>query len=281
MNSISVAMPATTRSGLSRMLKYVLVRATTLLLTVVAAVYLTILIANFGGQIDDFIKADIDFAVGLSMRDMRGITTEERATIAEERRQAGYAAAGLNTPFVVRCFRWLWRGLTLDWGESNMILPFLPVSILVYVLYSKSFWTILGVTVLLSIFGTSIKNYRALFLQIRESSYIEAALAYGAGDGRIIFRYLIPRIASVLIPHLVILVPSYVFLESSLAFLGVSDPVLPTWGKLIAEGLTRNIYAEKHHLILQPLGLLMLLSFAFVMLGISLERRTKTRLGLR
>jgi len=165
--------------------------------------------------------------------------------------------------------------------EINMILPFLPVSILVYVLYSKSFWTILGVTVLLSIFGTSIKNYRALFLQIRESSYIEAALAYGAGDGRIIVRYLIPRIASVLIPHLVILVPSYVFLEASLAFMGVSDPVLPTWGKLIAEGLTRNIYAEKHHLILQPLALLMLLSFAFVMLGISLERRTKSRLGLR
>ncbi|MBN1249247.1 MAG: ABC transporter permease subunit [Anaerolineae bacterium] len=165
--------------------------------------------------------------------------------------------------------------------EVNMILPFLPVSVMVYVLYSKSFWTILGVTIVLSIFGTSIKTYRALLLQVRESPYIEAAQAYGAGNGRIIFRYLIPRIVSVLVPHVIILVPSYVFLEASLAFLGVSDPVLPTWGKLIAQGLSRNIYTETYHLILEPLGLLLVLSFAFVMLGISLERHTRTRLGIR
>lgn len=164
--------------------------------------------------------------------------------------------------------------------ELNLILPLLPVSILVYVLYSKSFWTILGVTVLLSIFGTSIKNYRALFLQVRESPYIEAAIAYGAGNGRIIFRYLIPRIASVLVPQVVILVPSYVFLEASLAFLGVSDPVLPTWGKLIVDGLSRGIYSADYHLVLQPLGLLALVGFAFVMFGISLERSARNRLRL-
>jgi peptide/nickel transport system permease protein len=162
--------------------------------------------------------------------------------------------------------------------EVNMVLPFLPVSIMVYVLYSKSFWVILGVTVLLSVFGSAIKNYRAIFLQVKEAPYVEAAHAYGAGDWRIIFRYLIPRIIPVLVPQLVMLVPSYVFLEATLAFLGVSDPVLPTWGKLMVEGLSHGIHAGHYHLFLEPLALLFLVAFAFVLLGAALERIFQPRL---
>jgi len=162
--------------------------------------------------------------------------------------------------------------------EVNMILPFLPVSIMVYTLYSKSFWAILGVTVLLSIFGNAIKKYRAIFLQVREAPYVEAAKSYGAGDWRIIFRYLIPRIVPVLVPEIVMLVPSYVFLEATLAFLGMSDPVLPTWGKLIVEGLSHGIHAGHHHLFLEPLALLFIIAFAFVLLGAALERVFQPRL---
>ncbi|NOQ40026.1 MAG: ABC transporter permease subunit, partial [Anaerolineales bacterium] len=83
--------------------------------------------------------------------------------------------------------------LTQRITEINLIIPFLPVSIMIYVLYSKSFWTILGVSVILNIFGNEIKNYRSILLQIMEEKYIEAAVSYGAKDWRIITRYLIPR----------------------------------------------------------------------------------------
>jgi peptide/nickel transport system permease protein len=162
--------------------------------------------------------------------------------------------------------------------EVNMVLPFLPVSLMVYTLYSKSFWVILGVTVLLSIFGNAVKNYRAIFLQVKQEPYIEVARSYSASDLRIIFRYLIPRIIPVLIPQLVILVPSYVFLEATLAFLGVSDPVLPTWGKLLVDGLSHGTYSGNYHLVLEPLSLLMLIGLAFALLGIALERIFQPRL---
>ena len=71
--------------------------------------------------------------------------------------------------------------------EVNMVLPFLPILIMVGAFYSRSLWVILAVTVALSIFGAGIKAYRSTFLQIKESPYIEAARAYGAGSGRIIF----------------------------------------------------------------------------------------------
>ena len=165
--------------------------------------------------------------------------------------------------------------------EINLIIPFLPVSIMIYELYSKSLWVILGVTVALSIFGNEIKYYRSIFLQVKEEEFIEAAQSYGAGDLRLIIRYLIPRILPIMIPKLVVLVPGYVFLEATLTLLGVTDPVLPTWGKLLVEGLSSDIYRGVYHLLLEPLALLMLVGFAFVLLGISLERIFQPRLRER
>jgi peptide/nickel transport system permease protein len=165
--------------------------------------------------------------------------------------------------------------------EVNLIIPFLPVSMMIYVLYSKSLLTILGVTVALSIFGNEIKYYRSIFLQVMEEDYIEAARSYGANNRRLITRYLIPRILPVMIPKLVILVPSYVFLEATLTLLGVTDPVLPTWGKLLVDGLSSDIYRGVYHLLLEPLALLFLVGFAFVLLGISLERIFQPRLRER
>ena len=169
-------------------------------------------------------------------------------------------------------------GLIQRITEVNMVLPFLPISIMVYLLYSKSFWAVLGGTVLLSVFGSGIKNYRAIFLQVRDAPYIEAARAYGASDRRIILRYLIPRISAAVVPQLVILIPSYVFLEAALAYLGVSDPVFPTWGKLIAARRLGSVFADGYHIELAPIALLVLTGLAFVMVGLALERIFEPRL---
>ena len=162
--------------------------------------------------------------------------------------------------------------------EVSMILPFLPVAIMIFTLYSKSFWVVMGVTVLLGIFGRAIKNYRAIFLQLKEAPYIEAAQAYGAGDWRIIFRYLAPRIAAVLIPQIVVLIPTYVFLEATLAFLGVGIEGPPTWGTLVVQMLHRNSYLDDFGMVLIPLGLLLLTGFAFALVGMGMERYFEPRL---
>ncbi len=163
--------------------------------------------------------------------------------------------------------------------EINLVLPFLSILIMIGTFYSRSIWVILGVTVLLSIFTGSIKSYRAIFLQVKESMYIEAARAYGASDFRIIFQYLIPRMIPLLIPGLVSSVPSFVFLEASLAVLGLGDPVLPTWGKIINDADTNGaLYKGYYYWILEPAALLMITGFGFAMLGFALDRIFNPRL---
>jgi peptide/nickel transport system permease protein len=163
--------------------------------------------------------------------------------------------------------------------EVNLVLPFLPILIMIGTFYSRSIWLILGAVILLSIFGGSIKTYRAVFLQIKESPYIEAARAYGASDTRIIFHYLTPRILPMLIPQLVTLVPTYVFLEASLAVLGLGDPVMPTWGKVIDDARSNGaLYEGLYYWVLEPAVLLMVTGLAFALLGFALDRIFNPRL---
>jgi len=163
--------------------------------------------------------------------------------------------------------------------EVNLILPLLPILIMVGTFYSRSIWLMLGVIILLSIFGAGIKTYRAVFLQVKESPYIEAARAYGAGDMRIVLRYLVPRIIPLLVPQLVILVPTFVFTEASLAVLGLGDPTLPTWGKVMNEAYNGGaLYQGLYYWVMEPAVLLMLTGLAFALVGFSLDRIFNPRL---
>ncbi|MBK6327168.1 MAG: ABC transporter permease [Chloroflexi bacterium] len=178
----------------------------------------------------------------------------------------------------------VWYGGWLDatiqrLTEVNAIIPLLPILIMVGTFYSRSIWLMLGLVVLLSIFGLSIKNYRAIFLQVRELPYIDAARSYGASNMRIVFRYLIPRILPLIIPQIVTLVPTFVFLEASLAVLGLGDPILPTWGKVIQDAYSQGaLFNGFYYWILEPAMLLMMAGLGFAMVGFALDRIFNPRL---
>jgi len=137
----------------------------------------------------------------------------------------------------------------------------------------------LSVVILLSIFGSGIKTFRAVFMQVKESSYIEAARSYGASSGKIIFSYMIPRLIPMLIPQFITLVPGYVFLEASLAVLGLGDPSLPTWGKLINDSYNSGaLFQGWYYWVLEPSFLLMVTGLAFSSVGYAMDRIFNPRL---
>ena len=163
--------------------------------------------------------------------------------------------------------------------EVNIILPTLVILIIVGTFYSRSIWIMMIAITLLSIFTAGIKVYRAIFLQIKESPYIEAARAYGASDLRLIVRYMTPRVIPVLVPGFVTLIPSLVFLEASLGVLGLGDPVLPTWGKVLNDASANGaLYKGYYYWVLGPSILLMVTALGFALLGFALDRIFNPRL---
>lgn len=163
--------------------------------------------------------------------------------------------------------------------EVYMILPFLPILIMIATFYKFNIWILLIVIIVLSVFGGGIKSSRALVMQIKEYPYIEAAKAYGASSRRIIFLYIIPKILPPIIPGLIGSVPGYVFLEAALAFLGLGDPFLPTWGKVINDSFTQGaLFKGYHYWVLEPALMLVLTAFAFSFLGFSLDKIVNPKL---
>ncbi len=161
--------------------------------------------------------------------------------------------------------------------ETNMILPIIAISVMIYSYFNISIWGLLGIVVLLNVFGSPTKSFRAALLQVKEAPYVEAARAYGASDSRIIFQYLIPRIISVLIPQLVAMIPSYVFLEATLGIFNVKS-IYPTWGRVIYDALRYGASYGSSFWVLQPLTMLLLTGLAFSLLGFALEQILNPRL---
>jgi peptide/nickel transport system permease protein len=193
-------------------------------------------------------------------------------------------ALGTNIATMIIAATGVWFGGLIDATiqrvtEVNLILPVLPILIMIGTFYSRSLWLMLGVIILLNIFGASIKTYRAVFLQVKEAPYIEAAQAYGTGSNRIVLRYMIPRIIPLIIPGLVTGIPAFVFIEASLAVLGLGDPILPTWGKVINDAYTLGaLYNGYYYWVIEPGVLLMLTGLGFTMFGFALDRVFNPRL---
>ncbi len=176
-----------------------------------------------------------------------------------------------------------WRGGWLDLvverlTEVRLILPLIPFLALVGVLWSPSLWVLLGALLGYNLLGGN-KTYRALLLQTRIAPYLEAARAYGASPRRLILRYLIPQVLPVLLPSFVVAIPGYVFLEASLALLGLGDPRRPTWGRILEEAYRQGaLYQGQFYWVLEPVALLFLTGTGFTLLGLALERVLNPRL---
>lgn len=77
---------------------------------------------------------------------------------------------------------------------------------------------------------------RAEFLTLRGREFVQACRGLGMSDARIIFGEILPNALPPVIIYTSVVMALSILLESSLAFLGFSDPDIASWGNLIADG---------------------------------------------
>jgi len=72
-------------------------------------------------------------------------------------------------------------------------------------------------------------------LSAKERDYVRAARGFGAADGYLLRRHILPETANVILTQAAILVPQFVLAEMTLSFLGLGVPEpVPSWGSLLA-----------------------------------------------
>lgn len=112
------------RSSVIKVGRYVSVRAVTVAVAIVISVYLTIIIANAGGYVDEIIISELRFNIYESVRAnpmYKGYPPEEIRRIAEERIELEIKKMGLDQHFMIRSFNYLYDALTLNLGRAMKI----------------------------------------------------------------------------------------------------------------------------------------------------------------
>jgi peptide/nickel transport system permease protein len=76
---------------------------------------------------------------------------------------------------------------------------------------------------------------RGVVLSAKERDFVRAARGFGATDGYLLRRHILPVASSVILTQAAILVPQFVLAEMTLSFLGLGVPEpVPSWGSLLA-----------------------------------------------
>ena len=77
---------------------------------------------------------------------------------------------------------------------------------------------------------------RAEFRTLREAEFVLAARSQGFGDARIMLQEILPNALPPVIVSVSVLVATAILMESALAFIGLGDPNVVSWGSMIGEG---------------------------------------------
>jgi len=188
---------------------------------------LGILAGYFGGKIDAVISRTIDVVLAMPILLFAiGIV----------------AACGTDG-----CF----SGTLPGFGSFTLIEPGLTLVIFVIALFS---WPYIA------------RIVRGNTLSIREKEFIEASRSLGAGNGRIMFREVLPNLVAPIVVYSTLLIPTNILFEAALSFLGLGVPQrTPSWGGMLSDASA--IFRFAWWLMFFPGIFLVLTTLSFNLLG--------------
>ena len=118
---------------------------------------------------------------------------------------------------------------------------------------------------------------RSAVLSLKEQAFVDAARALGAGDGRIIFRHILPNSVSTVVVYGTLEVGKTVVFAAGLSFLGLGVQLpTPEWGSMLAEG--RQVLAVAPHVSTVPGVLIFLVTLGLNVVGDALRDALDPRL---
>jgi len=162
--------------------------------------------------------------------------------------------------------------------DYMLVIPDIPLMIVVAALFGRSLTNIILIIGL--IYWTSTARLlRAQVKSIRERVYVQRARALGAGNARLLFRHVLPQVMPLLIANTVLFVAYAIFAETFMTFLGLGDPSMVSWGRLIENAFTDDAILNNAWWAIVPPGVaVVIVVLAVTMVGQAMEDAFNPRL---
>jgi peptide/nickel transport system permease protein len=159
-----------------------------------------------------------------------------------------------------------------------LVIPDVPLMIVIAAIWGRSLTNIIIIIGVIYWTGTA-RIIRAQVKSVRERVYVRRAQALGASDSRIIYRHVLPQVAPLLVANTVLTVAIAIFAETALAFLGLGDPSLISWGRMIENAFVSNAISVDAWWAIAPPGIAVaVVILACTLLGTAIEDALNPRL---
>jgi len=164
-----------------------------------------------------------------------------------------------------------------------MALPRLPLLILINAFLGAGLPQMI-LTMALLFWPGLARVLRAQVMSLRQRGYIRMARSFGGSPVYIFSRHIVPAIAPLIVFGMVTSAGQAVAMEAGLAFLGLGDPTIKSWGLIMryALNLPGLFLTDRWLWWLLPPGLcITLLILALTFVGMGIESRLEPRLRQR
>jgi hypothetical protein len=172
---------------LAKLARFSFTRLVILMLTVTVGVYLTVLIANMGGYVDEIRKGAIREQVSVQIfqdksAEIRALSSQEKQALIDERVAILEKQLGLDQPFIVRSFVFLKDALTLNLGMADMMISDSGSKTVKLIILERlpSTLVLWGLSNLILFF---VALFGAMFLSRRYGSFLDKAIIALAPTG--------------------------------------------------------------------------------------------------
>lgn len=143
-------------------------------------------------------------------------------------------------------------------------IPWLVVMTLMKLYFGGSVITVAISLVLTSWIGTS-STVRSQFYRYKGREYVLASRTLGAKDSRLIFKHILPNSLGPIVTSSVLIIPSAIFFESNVSYLGIGVTTETSIGSLLSSG--QPLVTIYPHLTIAPAIIISLLMIAFNLFG--------------
>ena len=135
-----------------------------------------------------------------------------------------------------------------------LVIPDLVLMIVIADVWGASLFHVIIVIGILEWTSTA-RIIRAQVMSLRERVYVKRTRALGAGNARIIFKHILPQVGPLLIANTVLTIAIAIYLETALAFLGLEDPTVTTWGTILEHAFERTAISSGAWWAIVPAGI--------------------------
>jgi peptide/nickel transport system permease protein len=127
--------------------------------------------------------------------------------------------------------------ILMRFTDYVIVIPDVPLMIVAAALFGRNLTNIILIIGVIY-WTTTARLIRSQVTSVRERVYVKRSRALGAGNTRLVSKHILPQVAPLLIANTVLLVAYAIFAETFITFLGLGDPSLISWGRLIENAFT-------------------------------------------